>query len=99
MKKFDFDRAEKIFVNYLGGELVNIDKHGFSRQFEFTAEGVKYNVIWFHNQSSLICGGLEVMFHDVEISNTWPSPAGAKRKLQFRDASGDCVAVIVLERH
>lgn len=40
---------------------------------------------------------MRVMFFDCEISNTWPSPAGAKNKLQFRDAQGDCVAVIVLE--
>ena len=97
MKKFEFEKAEAIFVKCLGGKIVNIDDHGFSREFEFNVMGVNYKIIWFHNQSTLIAGGVQVMFFNCEISNTWPSPAGAKNKLQFRDEKGNCVAVIVLE--
>ena len=99
MKKFEYEKAENIFVKRLGGEIINVDQHGFSRQFAFTALGIEYKVIWYHNQSTLIIGDMQVMFFDCEISNTWPSPAGAKSKLQFRDAQGNCVAVIVLEWH
>lgn len=97
MNKFEFEKAEAIFVKCLGGENINIDEHGFSREFAFNALGAEYRVTWFNNQSTLKIGGLQVMFFDCEISNTWPSPAGAKSKLQFRDVSGNCVAVIVLE--
>jgi hypothetical protein len=97
MKKFEYEKAEQIFVKLLGGKLINIDEHGFSREFAFNALGVDYKVTWYHNQSYLLVNGLQVMFFDCEISNTWPSPAGAKSKLQFRDACGNCVAVIVLE--
>lgn len=97
MSKFEFEKAEEIFVKYLGGENVDIDRHGFSRKFAFNVLGTKYEVIWYHNQSTLIVEDLRVMFFDCEISNTWPSPAGAKSKLQFRDVQGNCIAVIVLE--
>lgn len=99
MKKFEFEKAENIFVKRLGGENINIDQNGFSREFAFTILGAEYKVIWYNNQSTLIVGGVRVMFFDCEISNTWPSPAGAKSKLQFRDTHGNCVAVIVLEWH
>jgi len=42
---------------------------------------------------------MRVMFFDAEIANTWPSPPGAKSKLQLYDDSGNCVAVIVLDWH
>ena len=99
MKKFEFEKAEAIFVKCLGGKNINIDQYGFSREFSFKAIDVECEVTWFHNQSTLKLGNLQVMFFDCEISNTWPSPAGAKRKLQFRDTQGNCVAVIVLEWH
>lgn len=98
MKAFTYEQADQVFKS-IGGDWVNQDQYGFSREIEFTAEGVTYKVIWFKNQSTLIIGGLQVMFFDVEVANTWPSPAGAKMKLQFRDADGNCVAVIVLERY
>lgn len=96
-KKFEFEKAESIFVKRLGGETINVDKYGFSREFAFNVLGTEYQVTWFHNQSTLKIGDLQVMFFDCEISNTWPSPAGAKNKLQFRDYQGNCIAVIVLE--
>lgn len=99
MKEFEFEKAEAIFVKCLGGKNINIDKHGFSRDFAFNVLGTEYQVTWFHNQSTLKIGGLQVMFFDCEISKTWPSPAAAKSKLQFRDEKGGCVAVIVLEWH
>lgn len=99
MKKFEFEQAEKVFISQLGGNLVNIDQFGFSREFEFYALDKKYRVVWYHNQSTIIIGDARIMFHDAEVSNTWPSPAGAKNKLQLRDACGNTVAVIVLEWH
>lgn len=97
--KFEYERAELVFVNKVGGSIVNVDQHGFSRNFTFNAEGIDYNITWFHNQSTLYIGNLQVMFHSAEVSNTWPSPAGAKSKLQFYDANKNTVAVIVLERY
>lgn len=99
MRKFEFDIAENIFISQLNGELINVDQYGFSREFKFKALGKEYEVIWFHNQSTLIIDNVRVMFFDAEISNTWPSPAGAKKKLQLRDINGDVVSVIVLEWH
>lgn len=97
MKKFEFEKAEGLFLSKLNGRLVNVDEFGFGREFEFDALGETYKVIWYHNQSTLIAGNVRVMFFDAEISNTWPSPAGAKRKLQLRDANGNTISVMVLE--
>ena len=97
MKKFEFENAENLFISQLNGRLVNVDDFGFSREFEFDALGETYKVIWYHNQSTLIAGNVRVMFFDGKVGNTWPSPAGAKRKLQLNDAMGKVVSVIVLE--
>lgn len=99
MRKFEFEKAESLFLSQLNGRLVNVDEFGFSREFEFDVLGEIYKVIWYHNQSTLIAGNVRVMFFDAEISNTWPSPAGAKKKLQLRDINGEVVSVIVLEWH
>jgi len=99
MKKFEYEKAHDLFVSKLGGEVVNVDKYGFSREFKFTASGIDYGVIWFHNQSTILINDMRVMFFDAEIANTWPSPPGAKSKLQLYDDSGNCVAVIVLDWH
>ncbi len=98
MKDWSYEKAEKLFVGYLGGKLIDLDKHGFSRTFQFTAEGIDYKVVWFKNQSTLHKDGLQVMFHHADVSNTWPSPSGSKNKLQMYDYSNNCVSVIVLER-
>ena len=97
--KFEYDAAVELFVDRLGGDIVNIDEYGFSRQFKFAARGNDYFVEWFHNQTTLTSSGLSVMFNTAEISNTWPSPAGSKLKLQMRDVNKNVVAVIVLEMH
>jgi hypothetical protein len=97
MKKFEFDAAENIFIKNLGGSLNNIDSYGFSREFKFTVAGELYKVVWYPNKSTLLYRGIRVMFHDVEITNTWPSPSGAKNKLQFNDVNGNVVSIIVLE--
>lgn len=97
MSDWKFEQAEKIFIGVLGGELINVDKHGFSREFKFEIRGNEYRCVWFKNQSTLICGELRTMFHAAEISNTWPSPARAKNKVQFRDERGATVAVIPIE--
>jgi hypothetical protein len=97
MKKFEFETAENIFIKKLGGSLKNIDQYGFSREFVFNVAEESYKVVWYHNQSNLLYRDIRVMFHDVEIVNTWPSPSGAKNKLQFRDINGNVVAIIVLE--
>lgn len=99
MRKFEFEKAESLFLSKLNGRLVNVDEFGFSREFEFDVLGETYKVVWYHNQSTLITGNVRVMFFDAEISNTWPSPAGAKKKLQLRDINGEVVSVIVLEWH
>ena len=98
IKDWPFEHAEKI-VESLGGSLINIDKHGFSREFQFKKFGVEYRVIWYRNQSTLICGDLRVMFNKAEISNTWPSPENCEMKVQFRDGKGDVVAVIPIAYH
>ena len=77
----------------------NIDKYGFSREFKFEVFAVDYVISWFKNQSTLICGDLRVMFHKAYISNTWPSPAGCKMKIQFYDEQRNCVAVIPISYH
>ena len=96
--KFTFEQIEKIMEHPLvNGKIINVDSYGFSREFEFTANNHTYNIIWYHNQSTLIIDDLHVMFHSIELSNTWPSPAGAKLKMQFIDTNGNCVAALPIE--
>ena len=99
MGDWKYESAEALFVNKLSGSVINVDEHGFSRQFTFNAEGKDYTVVWFKNQSTLILDGLHIMFHHAEISNTWPSPAGSKRKLQMYDIHNNCISIVVLDRY
>ena len=96
--EWEYEKAEKLFIDQLGGQLINVDNYGFSREFQFEVLGVVYTVEWYHNQSTLISSdGLRVMFHHAKLSNTWTSPAKAKMKLQFRDVRCETVAVLVTE--
>jgi len=99
--EWEYEKAEKIFTNEsINGELINFDSCGFSREFAFTVNGVYYEVTWFKNQSTLKIGEegqCHVMFFMAELSNTWPSHQGSKMKIQFRDAKGNCVAVIPID--
>lgn len=98
MSDWTFNEVEGL-INHLGGENINLDKHGFSREFKFEVFGAEYVIVWFKNQSTLICGDLRVMFARAELSNTWPSPAGSKMKAQFYGSQGNCVAVIPISYH
>ncbi len=99
--KWEYDTAEQIITNDLiGGKLINKDKYGFSRTFEFTVDENNFKIVWFHNQSTLIINNLtHVMFFKAELSNTYPSHVGSKTQLQFRCLNGNCVAVIPVEWH
>ena len=94
-KEFKIEQLEKIMANDLvSGNKVKIDKHGFTRTFEFNALGNEYKIDCYINQSTLTCGELKVFFFSVELSNTYPSHPLTEMKLQFRDYSGNCVATI-----
>jgi len=99
--KWDFEEAKNIFTNQqVNGEVINLDKYGFSREFSFTVNNIYYEVVWFNNQSTLKIGDesqCHVMFFSAELSNTYPSHHNSKIKIQFRNEKGDCVAVIPIE--
>ena len=44
MGDWKYESAEALFVNKLSGSVINVDEHGFSRQFTFNAEGKDYTV-------------------------------------------------------
>lgn len=98
---WSYEKAFKIFTdNRIGGEVINIDKHGFSREFSFTHDGIYYEVVWYKNLSTLKVGEnnqLNVSFFMAQFSNTWPSHPGSKMKLEFRDERQNLVAVIPVE--
>lgn len=100
MKEWGIEKAQKLFTHELvGGEMINFDDVGFSREFSFIIDGIYYEVYWVRNLSTLKIGEngqCHLMFLYAEISSTWPSHPGSDLKLQFRDENNNCIAAIPL---
>ena len=96
MTKFHFEELE-VVMNHdkVNGKPINIDDYGFSREFAFCIDGSDYEIRWFHNQSTLSSGFLDVMFHRVKVANTWPNRS--KMNLQFYDDKNNVVAVLPID--
>jgi len=67
----------------------------FCREREFIINDVRYEIVWYHNHSTIrMPGGCEIMFDRVKQSGTWPSRS--KLNLHFYIA-GETSAVIPIE--
>jgi len=98
MNKFHYETLERILRDdRINGKPININQYGFSREFAFCIDGADYEIRWFHNQSTLSSGFLDVIFHRADISGTWPNRA--KMNIQFYDINNNVVAVLPIERY
>lgn len=57
-------------------ELINLDKYNFSRTIQFEIYGIKYQIIWFKNESTLRIGTqsrcAQIPFRYIYFDNTFP---------------------------
>ena len=62
--------------------LVQPDRHGFSRTIEFTVYDTIYRIVWFTNESTLRIGGSDrsasIPFRHIYLDTTYPLSKGNK---------------------
>lgn len=74
----------------------NDSTEGFNRDRKFIVGGVLYTIEWWCNICYLHSGNLQIPFHSVERSGTWPNRA--KTNLQFYYHKEVC-CILPIERY
>jgi hypothetical protein len=93
--KYKTEEGLEILIEELQGfpGIVNVVNNNF-RDVYFSALGEEYKIRWYINLMTLTKDNIEIKFHNINTSNTWPS---SNTTLQFEDENGNHIAILNTE--
>ena len=90
---------EKLLSSHESITLIMPDESsgGFDRDIKFIVRKIEYRIQWWINLCYLFIGEVQIPFHYIEISGTWPNLF--KTNIQFSGLDGNKVAIIPAEEY